>query len=125
MAMPTETSKSQTDLSQYIRGIFVKDSSGDLVNVVNRDDIMDTLQNNQERVDLNNDGIEDIILRSEKHVRIKYSHPEKTAPSIAFTRLYRTPAFKNPAELAKATSRGRLSTAGSSFKISDTYTAVQ
>lgn len=119
------TAESQTDLSQYVRGIFVKDSSGDLVNVVNRDDLMDTLQNNQERSDLNHDGLDEIIMRSEKHIWIKYSHPEKTAPSLAFTRLYRAPSFNTPADLAKATERGRLSTAGSAFKIWDTFTAVQ
>lgn len=124
-ALASPTAESQTDLSQYINGVFVKNASGDLVNVVNREDIIDTLKENQQRADLNNDGLDDIILWTEKHIRVKYSHPEKTAPTIAFTRLYRTSSFKTPADLAKATKNGRYSSAGSTFKIWDTYTAVQ
>lgn len=108
----------QSDMSQYVQGVFVKNSSGQMVNVVDREDNIDTLQNNQSRVDLNGDGKDDIILWDDKQVRIKYSQPTPANPGTTFTRLYVTPSFSSPADLAKATERGGwLSLGGSTFKI--------
>lgn len=121
------TVSAQSDLSQYIKGIFVKDTSGDMVNVVSRDDNIDTVQKNQSRIDLNHDNIDDIIMWDQKQIWIKYSHPEKSpAATATFTRLYRTPTFSSPTDIAKAVQKGgRINVAGSTFKIWDSYTAPE
>ncbi len=95
-----------------------------MVNVNNRDDIIDTLQVNQIREDINKDNEDDIILRDQQQVWIKYSHPDKQQSMTIFSRLYRTPTFDSPRDVANAVSKGgRISIAGSTFKIWDTYTA--
>lgn len=88
-----------------MKGIFVKDSNGDMVNVVNRDDNIDTLSTNQTRLDMNNDGKEDIIMWDQKQVRIKYNDPNKPQNRTAFTRLYKTSTFNSPNDISDAVSR--------------------
>lgn len=94
------------DISQYIKGIFVRDTSGDMVNVVNRDDNIDTLQKNQIRMDINGDKAEDIMMWDTTQVWIKYAHPEKEEKGTTFTRLYRSPVFDSPADVSEAVDKG-------------------
>lgn len=97
-----------------------------MVNVVNREDIIDTLQQNQIRNDLNGDAKEDIILWDSKQIWIKYADPEKDQSTTRFTRLYRTPSFESPSDLADEVRRGGwLNVAGSTFKLRDEHTAPQ
>lgn len=105
MNMSESAGSAQADISQYIKGIFVNDSNGDKVNVVNRDDIMDTLQENNTRLDLNGDGDEDILMWNQNQIWLKYGHPEKSTASLTFTRLYRTPTFDSPRDVAEEVSR--------------------
>ncbi len=126
MNMSTNAGSQQADISQYIQGIFVKNTSGDMVNIVNRDDIIDTLQENQTRLDLNKDGIEDVVMWNQQDIRVKYSHPEKEPAKNTLTRLYKSPSFNTPNDITDETDRnGWISAGGSSFKIRDKYTAPQ
>ena len=77
----------------------MKDSTGDMVNVVNRSDNVDTLETNQWRQDLNSDGTDEIVLWDEKQIRVKYSNPQASQNSTVFSRLYRTPVFDSPDEI--------------------------
>lgn len=127
MAMGASSSASaQADLGQYIKGVFVHDTGDNMVNVVNRDDNIDTIQNNQIRTDLNHDNEDDIIMWDQKQIWVKYSHPEKTPTNTIFSRLYITPTFSSPQDIAKAVQKGgRINVAGSTFKIWDNTTAPQ
>ncbi len=106
----TSTLTIQPDISQYIQGVFVKNTSGEMVNVVDRQDNIATLQAHQSRTDLNGDATDDIIMWDNKQIRIKYSQPVPANNGTTFTRLYVTPTFSSPADIAKAVERdGRLS----------------
>lgn len=95
-----------------------------MVNINNREDIIDTLQVNQVREDLNRDNEDEIIMWDQQQVWVKYSNPNKEENKTVFTRLYRTPAFDSPRDVANEVSKGgRISVAGSTFKIRDVYTA--
>jgi|GEM_PF-4232289 len=97
-----------------------------MVNVVNRDDIIDTLAENNTQLDLNGDGKKDLLMRNEKQIRIKHADPNKAQNATIFTRLYRTPTFDSPNDVAEAMKRGgRLSVAGSTFKLWDNTVAPQ
>ena len=116
----------QADFGQYIKGIFVADTGENMVNVVNRDDNIDMIQKNQVRMDMNRDNEDDIIMWDQKQIWVKYSHPEKEPQQTAFTRLYVTPVFATPSDVAKAVQKGgRISLAGSTFKIWDNTTAPE
>lgn len=84
----------------------MKDRNGDMVNVLNRDDNVDTLSINQTRIDMNNDGKEDIIMWDQKQIWVKYNDPNKPQNTTAFTRLYKTPVFNSPNDVSNAVSRG-------------------
>ena len=104
----------------------MKDTNGDMVNVVNRDDIIDTLQENQIRLDLNGDNKEDILMRNQKQIRLKYADPGKTTSTSSFTRLYRTPVFDAVDDINDEIDRGGwLRIAGSTFKLWDAEVAPQ
>lgn len=97
-----------------------------MVNVVNRDDIIDTLQKNQRRIDMNTDQNDDLLLWDNKQVWLKYANPDSPKATTRFTRLYRTPTFNTPNDIEKAVARaGWLNVAGSTFKIRDKETAPQ
>lgn len=77
-----------------------------MVNVVNRDDIIDTLAENNIQTDLNGDDKKDLLLRNQKQIRIKYADPDKQPNKIIFTRLYRTDTFESPQDVAEEVNRG-------------------
>ena len=76
------------------------------MNVVNRDDIIDTLAQNNIQTDLNGDSKKDLLIRDQKQIRIKYADPNKDANKTIFTRLYRTDTFERPQDVADEAERG-------------------
>ncbi len=91
-----------SDLSQYINGVYIEWTNGQkMINVLNS-------QYNAEQMydqivqDFNDDNTDDILLRDNNNIYIKYGDQDSDDGANHYTKFYHTNAFDNPQELYDA-----------------------
>ncbi len=98
---PNQSTSSTTvspDLSPYVRGIFVEDTlSWKMVNVVKSDSFINAIDDNYFSVDINKNGKEDVVMRDNNNIYIKYANQKsefKNARMYKNLHVYTPPVFK-------------------------------
>ena len=89
---------SQFDISQYVKGVFVKADDNSYVDVVQSDYFIDQITNNYTLADINNDTHDDMIARDEHHVYLKYAQQQDTHitdRTRRYARYYQAPVMSN------------------------------
>lgn len=91
--------QSNTDLSQYVQWIFVEWDNEMMVNVVVNDDFSNRMQENHILYDINDNGMEDIILWDDTSIYVKFADQDAVFSSDKtryHTRYYLAPRLQSP-----------------------------
>ena len=76
----------QINVGSYVNGVFVKNHEGSLNNVLYSQSQTQKVQNSSYLFDLNQDGVEDVIMRDQHSVYVKYGKQNELFPPAVGTR---------------------------------------
>lgn len=77
----TKTNTTEIDPSAFVKGIFVKNTNGDLVKSVYSEKQTNAIWDNYVLLDINGDNKKEIILRDKHNIYIKYANQTRPAKS--------------------------------------------